>query len=143
MAHVVECAVCGHVGATKSQGSIVLTIVLLLFIFPVGVLYWLLSRSKGCSACGSKNIRLYTPRPVVKTISATPQLIQEQPTARNLNTTKLVSDDIFSYQAGDRVTLDSNGVKQKNCDDCMELIRFDAKKCKHCGSFIKDIEKAP
>lgn len=26
-------------------------------------------------------------------------------------------------------------VKQVNCSDCRELIRFDARKCKHCGSY--------
>lgn len=26
-------------------------------------------------------------------------------------------------------------VQQVNCPDCRELIRFDARKCKHCGSY--------
>ena len=29
-------------------------------------------------------------------------------------------------------------VKQINCPDCRELIRFDARKCKHCGSFVEN-----
>ena len=103
MGNVVECQVCGHIGATKNKGSLLVLILLLLFLFPIGVLYWLLNRkSKVCSACSSNNIRLYVPRK------------QIQQSAQSIG----------------------SNVQQIQCPDCREYIRYDARKCKHCGSMV-------
>ncbi|RZG76799.1 hypothetical protein EXE10_01595 [Acinetobacter sp. WCHAc060033] len=102
LSHTVECQVCGHVGATKSKGSVLVLIVLLLLFFPVGILYWLLNRkTKVCSSCSSSNVRLYRPQ-----------------------------------QANNRLH-QSNSVQLLQCPDCREEIRFDARKCKHCGSVVE------
>lgn len=101
MGNTVECQVCGHVGNTKSKGSTLVLILLLLFFFPIGILYWLLNRkTKVCSACSSDRVKLYKPS-----------------------------------QGNSRIqSIDE--VRQVQCDDCREYIRFDAKKCKHCGSML-------
>lgn len=125
----VECIACGHVGALKLRGSVFITIILLfLYIIP-GVIYMVWRRGgKVCSACGSSNVKLFVPKPVIQT---TPQQdVQEVKT-------KLVSNDAFSHASGTSIHFDSNGIEQKNCPDCRELIRFDARKCKHCGSMIE------
>lgn len=97
----VECNVCGHIGATKSKGSTTLLILLLLFVFPIGILYWLLNRkTQVCSACNSDQVRLYKP------------------------------------QQQKQIHHQSNDVQQIQCPDCREYIRYDARKCKHCGSMI-------
>ncbi|MGB5886598.1 MAG: hypothetical protein WBG77_07675 [Acinetobacter venetianus] len=56
-----------------------------------------------CSACGSSNVKLYTPH-------AKNQLHQPQN--------------------------QQNNVQQIQCPDCREYIRYDARKCKHCGTMI-------
>lgn len=67
MSHTVECVACGHVGKTKNKGSIFILILLLIFFFPIAIIYWLFTRnSKVCSACGSSNVRLYKPNSRVK-----------------------------------------------------------------------------
>ncbi|MDM1247922.1 hypothetical protein HX005_11030 [Acinetobacter sp. R933-2] len=100
---VVECVACGHVGATGKKGSTTIFIVLLLVMFPLGIIYWMLNRGGGvCSACKSSNIRLYVPKK------------QIQQSAQSI----------------------SNNVQQIQCPDCCEYIRYDARKCKHCGSMI-------
>lgn len=45
---------------------------------------------------------------------------------------------MFAHNAGNKAQLNDDGVEHKNCPDCRELIRFDARKCKHCGSMIGD-----
>lgn len=132
----VECIACGHVGATKSKGSAFVTIMLLIFLFPIGILYWLLNRSGGkvCSACGSSHVKLYIPKPrqIQQAI-----ISQEEP-VHTVGKTKLVSNDVFSHNAGKQIQFNENNVEQKNCPDCRELIRFDARKCKHCGSMVNE-----
>jgi hypothetical protein len=128
----VECIACGHVGATKVKGSFFITLILLWFAIVPGVIYeiWRRSGGKVCSACGSSNVKLYVPRPVQ---------VQQQPQVEPLqNRTKLVATDMFAHNAGNKAQLNDDGVEQKNCPDCRELIRFDARKCKHCGSMIGD-----
>ncbi|SPL70305.1 hypothetical protein KPC_1483 [Acinetobacter stercoris] len=104
-AHVVECIACGHVGATRKKGSTSVLILLLIFLFPIGIVYWLLNRTGGgvCSACGSTNIHLYVPN------------------KRILNKDSQI---------------EQTNVQQIQCPDCREYIRYDAKKCKHCGSML-------
>lgn len=132
----VECVACGHVGATKNKGSTFVTVMLLIFLFPIGILYWLINRSGGkvCSACGSSHVKLYVPKP--RQIQQ-PAISQEK-LAHTASKTRLVSNNIFSHNTGDRVQLDENNIEQKNCPDCRELIRFDARKCKHCGSMVNE-----
>lgn len=134
----VECIACGHVGATKKKGSTFVTIILLLFLFPIGVLYWLLNRSGGgvCSACSSNNVKLYKPQTRISQPSV--QEAYVEPTQSKGTQTKLVATDMFAHNAGKVVQLNSDGIEQKNCPDCRELIRFDARKCKHCGSMIEN-----
>lgn len=135
---VVECIACGHVGAAKKRGSTFVLVLLLIFFFPIGILYWLFNRNGGgvCSACRSQNIKLYVPKPRIQQES-TNQSIQPQQ-LKSSGMTKLVSNDVFSYNAGKQVQFDESNVEQKNCPDCRELIRFDARKCKHCGSMLEE-----
>lgn len=60
----VECIACGHVGASKTKGSLWITIILLLIFFPSAIVYEIWRRSGGgvCSACGSNHVKLYVPR---------------------------------------------------------------------------------
>ncbi len=129
----VECIACGHVGEPKTKGSFVITIILLLFGFIPGLLYevWRRSGGKVCSACGGHNVRLYAPRQQ-QVVNQTGQQV-----GRTVGKTKLVAHDAFSHNAGQGVQFDENNVEQKNCPDCRELIRFDARKCKHCGSVVE------
>lgn len=135
---VVECIACGHVGATRKKGSTFVLIMLLIFFFPIGILYWLFNRTGGgvCSACKSQNVRLYVPKPQIlqQPVNQSTQAQQIRSTGK----TKLVSNDVFSHNAGKQIQFDENNVEQKNCPDCRELIRFDARKCKHCGSMVEE-----
>jgi DNA-directed RNA polymerase subunit RPC12/RpoP len=101
----VECVACGHVGATKLRGSIFITIILLFFYIIPGIIYMIWRRGgRGCSACGSSNVKLYNPQAKNQ---------QHQPQIQHSN------------------------VQQIQCPDCRELIRYDARKCKHCGSMVE------
>lgn len=66
---------------------------------------------------------------------------QNQPKPRIQKTTsiKLVSDDIFSHNAGKRVQQDAQEdvVDVKACQFCAEQIKIAAIKCKHCGSMVE------
>ncbi len=105
---VVECIACGHVGVAGKKGSTGVLLLLLMIFFPVGILYWLSNRGGGvCSACKSNNIKLYIPQAKIR---------QQQPQTQQL-------------------TQQSN-VQQVQCPDCREYIRYDARKCKHCGTMI-------
>ena len=137
MAQTVECIACGHVGQPKTKGSFAITIILLFIGLLPGIIYeiWRRSGGKVCSACGSHGVRLYVPtprqfQPKVNEVDFTQPVVSKGKTAP-------VAHDVFSYNAGKRMQLDENGVEQKNCPDCMELIRFDARKCKHCGSMVE------
>ena len=130
----VECIACGHVGSTSTKGSFLITIILLFFGFFPGLIYeiWRRAGGKVCSACGSQNVKLYVPKPK----QPLNQVVQQP--VRVTGKTKLVAHDAFSHNAGERVQFDDSGVEQKNCPDCRELIRFDARKCKHCGTMIEE-----
>lgn len=66
---------------------------------------------------------------------------QNQPKPRIQKTTsiKLVSDDIFSHNAGKRVQQDAQEdvADVKACQFCAEQIKIAAIKCKHCGSMVE------
>lgn len=130
----VECIACGHVGKTTTKGSFLITFILLWFAILPGVIYeiWRRSGGKVCSACGSGNVKLYKPNHTQK------QEVKQAIDQPKFNKTKLVSNDSLAYNAGHRTEIDANGIEQKNCPFCKELIRFDAIKCKHCGSMTNE-----
>ncbi len=134
----VECLVCGHVGAPKTKGSFVITIILLFIGFLPGLIYevWRRSGGKVCSACGSQSVKLYKPQARISQQSVREAYVE--PVQSKETQTKLVATDMFAHNAGKAAQLNSDGVEQKNCPDCRELIRFDARKCKHCGSMVEN-----
>jgi len=66
--------------------------------------------------------------------------VQDQPKPRmqRVAATKLVSDDIFSHNAGKHVEQDmqKDTIDIKVCLFCAEPIKAAAIKCKHCGSMV-------
>lgn len=119
----VECKACGHVGEPKTKGSLLITFILAWFMLIPAIFYeiWRRSGGKVCRNCGSNIIVVYRepPKPI-EPAKHTPS--------------KLVSNDLTTFNTGKTSKFDENGVEQKQCPDCMEYIRIDAKKCKHCGN---------
>jgi len=135
----VQCLVCGHVGKTKTKGSFAVTIILLFIGLLPGIIYeiWRRSGGKVCSACGSHNITLYTPIPRVVQQPISEPLVEP---VKTHNSTKLVANDAFSYNAGVKVDQKAqNGDGEfKDCPFCAEQIKISAIKCKHCGSMLEE-----
>ena len=133
----VECLVCGHVGAPKTKGSFVITIILLFIGFLPGLIYevWRRSGGKVCSACGSQSVRLYIPvqrviqQPIIHDVATNP--------IKTHNETKLVAQDAFSHNAGIKINQQEKS-EFKECLFCAEEIKAAAIKCKHCGSMVEE-----
>lgn len=109
---LIYCNNCKQCGESKLKGSTWITVVLILFYIIPGVIYMIWRRS-GLGICKfcASN----------NVIPDNQKPIQQIP-----------NNQIFQK---------FETVKQVNCPDCRELIRFDAKKCKHCGSFIENQNK--
>lgn len=104
----VKCNQCGHVGTSQLKGSTLITVILIICYIIPGVIYmvWRRGGLGICASCGSDNVILNT-------------VAQAQANAKQNNISSIES------------TAD-----QVRCPECRELIRFDAKKCKHCGSAV-------
>lgn len=112
---VVECKNCNNVGESKLKGSTLISFVLFWFFAMIpGIIYmiWCRGGIGVCKFCSSDAVIPYNGR-----------------------RTKVVQGDVFQPKA---IADSSNEVKQINCPDCRELIRFDARKCKHCGSMVDE-----
>lgn len=114
---IVECKVCHQVGPSKLRGSTWISFLLFWFVMMVPGIIYMIWRRGGigvCQYCSSSAVVPYSGK-----------------------RTKLVQENIFQP----RPQISTSDVQQVQCPDCRELIRFDARKCKHCGSMIE--EKAP
>lgn len=113
----VYCHNCKKCSRSKANGSGWITIILLFFYIVPGIIYeiWRKSGLGRCSHCNST------------------QVMKESDARAN---------NLINYTVGKNAISPSNhaieSVRQVNCPDCRELIRFDARKCKHCGSYIND-----
>ncbi len=108
---IVYCNKCKQCGESKLKGSGWITFILILFYIIPGVIYMIWRRS-GLGECKFCGSSDVIP------VSQKPVKQIQQPTSQPL----------------------FENVPNINCPDCRELIRFDAKKCKHCGSFINNQE---
>ena len=104
----VYCTNCHKDGEPKLKGSGIITFILLLFYIVPGIIYmaWRRTGLGICRFCGSDRL-------VLEGESARPYVHQRMQSMKPLE-----------------------NVRQVNCPDCRELIRFDARKCKHCGSYV-------
>lgn len=125
---VVECRVCNTVSKSELRGNTLISFVLFWFVMIAPGVVYMVWRRGGIGVCA--NCRSPAVVPYIKK-SNTTQAITSSNTA-----SRLVAHDAFSHNAGHRIQTDNNDVEQKNCPDCRELIRFDARKCKHCGSVV-------
>ena len=107
---IVECKSCGSVGQSQLRGSTLISFVLFWFFAMIPGIIYMVWRRGGigvCKNCSSSAVIPFSGKH-----------------------TKLVQEN--SLQPSHSIT----DVKQVNCPNCMELIRFDARKCKHCGSMV-------
>lgn len=102
----VECIACGHVGPKTTKGSFIITLILLIFGIFPGVVYEIWRRSGGKVCSACKSSNI-----------------------------KLYVPRKHKSQLIDQSNVQSN-VQQIQCPDCREYIRYDARKCKHCGSMM-------
>lgn len=122
---VVECQVCRTVSKSELKGSTLISFVLFWFFAIIPGIIYMIWRRGGigiCANCKSSAVIPYVRKPE--------SLTQK-------SGSKIVAQDAYAYHAGNKVQADENGVEQKNCPDCRELIRYDARKCKHCGSMVE------
>ena len=120
----VYCNNCKQCSDSKLKGSGWITFILILFYIVPGLIYmvWRRSGLGICSFCGSSNLLPESNKPK--------QQVQQLP---NPFPNNYISNNQQPFE----------NVRQVNCPDCRELIRFDARKCKHCGSFIEDAKTSP
>ncbi len=109
---IVYCNKCKQSGESKLKGSGWITLILILFYIIPGLIYMIWRRS-GLGECKFCGSADVIP-------------VSQKPIQHNLN---MNHQPLFE------------NVQQINCPDCRELIRFDARKCKHCGSFIENQKK--
>lgn len=123
----VYCRNCQKCTISKPHGSGWITLILLLFYIVPGIIYeiWRNAGMGVCGSCGNSDILLERDKP-----------IQQQ------HVQKLLADP-FSSNSVSNYQQPFESVRQVNCPDCRELIRFDARKCKHCGSFVNDSKNSP
>ncbi|MGN7836321.1 Pmp3 family protein [Acinetobacter sp. 22323] len=109
---IIYCNKCKQCGESKLKGSGWITLILILFYIIPGLIYmvWRRSGLGECKFCGSSDVIPASQKPI------------------NQIQTPNISQPLFE------------NVPHKNCPDCRELIRFDARKCKHCGSYITDAQ---
>ena len=122
----VECQACKTVSRSVLKGSTWISFILFWFVMIAPGIIYMVWRRGGIGVCANcKNPAVI---PYVR-----------KPDSLVLNSgNKIIAQDAFSYYAGNKLQTDENGIEQKNCPDCRELIRFDARKCKHCGSMINE-----
>lgn len=109
---IVECKSCNNIGQSKLKGSTLISFVLFWFFAMIPGIIYMIWRRGGigvCKTCSSEAVVPYNGR-----------------------RSKLVQENTFQPKP---VLAE---VQQKNCPDCRELIRFDARKCKHCGSMVEE-----
>ena len=118
---LIYCNKCKQCGESKLKGSGWITLILILFYIIPGVIYMIWRRSGlgECKFCSSSDVIPASQKPV--------QLNQQKVTP--------------IQSPFNNVPPPFENVPQVNCPDCRELIRFDARKCKHCGSFIESPQK--
>ncbi|RZG71685.1 Pmp3 family protein [Acinetobacter sp. WCHAc060025] len=111
---IVYCNKCKQCGESKLKGSGWITFILILFYIIPGLIYMIWRRSGlgECKFCGSSDVIPVSQKPIENNQQ---KIAMNQPLFEN--------------------------VPHINCPDCRELIRFDARKCKHCGSFIDQQNK--
>ena len=106
---IIYCNNCKQCGESKLKGSTGITVILILFYIIPGIIYMIWRRS-GLGIC--------------KFCGSSNVIPANQKPVQQIQQT--ANQPIFE------------NVKQINCPDCRELIRFDARKCKHCGSFVEN-----
>lgn len=111
---IVYCNKCKQCGESKLKGSGWITFILILFYIIPGLIYmvWRRSGLGECKFCSSSDVIPVNQKPIQHNQQ---KIAMNQPLFEN--------------------------VPHINCPDCRELIRFDARKCKHCGSFIEEQKK--
>ena len=111
----VECKVCKNIGKSQLKGSTWISFVLFWFFAMIpGIIYmiWRRGGSGVCRFCGSEHVAPYHGK-----------------------RTKVIQQDALA-QTVIMQEPESTNVQQVQCPDCREYIRYDARKCKHCGSMV-------
>ena len=106
---IVYCKNCKQCGESKLKGSGWITFILILCCIAPGLIYMIWRRS-GLGLC-----KFCSSADLVPASQKPVEQISKNPSFQQVE-----------------------NVRQINCPDCRELIRFDARKCKHCGSFVEN-----
>jgi hypothetical protein len=128
---LVECQVCKTVTKSELKGSTLISFITFWFFMMIPGIIYMIWRRGGIGVCA--NCRSPLVIPCVKK--------EKSREIIHLNSgSKMVAHDPFAFNAGKKIQLDNHGVEQKQCRFCKENIRFDAIKCKHCGSMLESNE---